>query len=197
MDMLDALGIYQTLEAPSMREMHGEFAGHVCKQSFPLFTLASHVALTNPVLGWWLGKAFRPTSDTLGRGYNAFRHVFGVTQRFPMQVALAPSRLDGRPAYHLVYRAYHSLLGDLHVVDELRRVREGLYLGLGTAGKPWSSLRRFPALFVLSGPVADYRGDIGRERASFELTDELFTLASTQGGRAGASSQPEPTAAPH
>ena len=179
----DALALYGRLPSPTMQEMHGEFAGYISKQALPLLRLSGQLALRNPVLGYWMGKAFRPISDTLGRGYNPFRHVGGVSQHFAMQVALAPSRHDGKPAFQLVYRAFHSLLGDVHALDEVRRVHEGLYLGLGTAGWPHSGLRRFPALFVLAGPIGPYRGDVGRERASFRLEDELPTARQALEGR--------------
>ena len=124
------------------------------------------VVLDNP-LRHWLCKAFRPVDADSGRGYNTFDERGKVVQRYPMKTLVAPSRFDGKPAYQLIYRHYHSLCGSVHMVDEVRRVAPGLYLGLGTYG-PTPALRRIPYPFVLIGPQADYRGDIGRERKHFQ-----------------------------
>lgn len=100
-------------------------------------------------------------------------HGAGRTLRtFPMRTVQAPSVLDGRPSYQLVYAAFDSPLGYVRVVDELWRLQDGIYLGIGAAGfAPWQ--RRVPFPFLLQGPVAPYERDIGWARRSFDITQAL------------------------
>ena len=174
----ELLTLFKTLEAPTIAEMHGEYSASLLKQPTLLATVIGRLNLNNPLMsGTWLCKAFRPLSASEGRGYNGFRHFGRITRRFPMQTLIAPSRYDGRPAYQLVYRAYHSMSGDLHMVDEVRRVAPRVYLGIGTWG--FSSAQRLvPLPFLLTGPDAAYRGDVGKPRARFELSSEIPALNS-------------------
>ena len=110
-----------------------------------------------------------------GRGYNTLRNFGRDTVQGPMVTLIAPSRFDGKPAYQLVYRAFHSICGFVHMVDEVRRVERPIprdrHRGLYQRPAPHT-----PAL-LLSGPVAPYKKDVGRERAGFELASELPGLA--------------------
>jgi hypothetical protein len=58
------------------------------------------------------------------------------------------------------------------MVDEIRRVGPGLYLGIGTAGFIRAQRMR-PMPFELMGPQSPYAGDIGRARDGFDLQREL------------------------
>jgi hypothetical protein len=177
----ELLTLFQTLEAPGLEEMHGEYAAETLQQPNVLASVSGRYLLNSPLYpGKWLSKAFRPVSDRGGRGYNSFRHFGRLVQRFPMTTLTAPSRYDRRPAFQLVYRRYESLFGTLHMVDELRRLEAGRYLGIGTFGFT-DAQRRTPYPFLLTGPVAPYRGDIGTERAGFSVESELPALS----GRGG------------
>ncbi len=165
--------LFQTLGAPGLEEMHGEYAAQTLQQPNVLATLSGRYGLNSPLYpGKWLSKAFRPMSNCGGRGYNSFRHFGRVVQRFPMATLIAPSRYDRRPAFQLVYRAYKSMFGALHMVDEVRRLETGQYLGIGTFGFT-DAQRRIPYPFLLTGPVAPCAGDIGEERMGFRVEDEL------------------------
>jgi len=163
----ELLDLFQTLDAPSIAEMHGEYAARLLRQPGPVAHLVGHGLVSNPIMRW-LCKAFRPVDAESGRGYNTFRIAGRVVQRFPMQTRLAPSRYDGKPAYHLIYGAYRSLCGDIHMVDEVRQLARGVYLGMGTWGFT-DSQRRIALPFLLEGPVDKYRGDIGELRSGFEV----------------------------
>lgn len=163
----ELLDLFRTLEAPPISEMHGEYAARLLRQPAVLAQVLGHGLLSNP-LAPWLCKAFRPVDGDSGRGYNTFRIGGRVVQRFPMQTRLAPSRYDGKPAYHLIYGAYESLCGDIHMVDEVRQLARGVYLGIGTWGFT-DRQRRIALPFLLEGPVGVYRGDIGEPRRGFTV----------------------------
>ena len=171
----EILELFMTLGAPALSEMQGEYTAMLLRQPSVLATIAGKVSVSNPILpGKWLCKSFRPVDEKTGRGYNTFKHLGRVVQRFPMQTLIAPSRYDGKPAYQLVYRAYESLCGDMHMVDEVRRLSRTAYLGIGTWGFT-KAQRRIALPFLLTGPVSAYRGDIGVER-DFLLGDEVPAL---------------------
>jgi hypothetical protein len=161
----ELLDVFANLEAPCVAEMQGEYAARLLAQPFRLAAVIGRTALENP-LQPWLSKAFRQIDDVSGRGYNTFLQAGHIVQRFPMRTLMAPSRFDGLTAYQLVYRHFHSACGAIHMVDEVRRAAPGLYLGMGTYGFT-DGQRRIPYPFLLEGPVAAYRGDIGRERKRF------------------------------
>lgn len=171
----EVVALFRTLECPGIEEMRGEYRARLLRQPGQLAEMSGRALLSNP-LAPWLCKAFRPVDGRTGRGYNTFRVLGRVVQRFPMQTRVAPSRYDERPAYQLIYGAYRSLCGDIHMVDEVRRLSQGLYLGIGTWG--FSERQRgVPLPFTLEGPVAPYRGDIGTERPGFVVgTREIPAL---------------------
>lgn len=163
----ELLKLFATLEAPTIEEMDGEYAAHLLAQPGWIATSVGHMATSN-LLGSWRCKAFRPLDADSGCGYNGFAFRGRVIQRYPMRTLVAPSRFDGRPAYYLVYRYFRSLCGDINMVDEVRRVAPGLYLGIGTWGYTRAQ-RQVPYPFLLEGPEAPYRRDIGRARHHFSI----------------------------
>ncbi|MFF0490951.1 hypothetical protein ACFYTQ_18180 [Nocardia sp. NPDC004068] len=165
LDTSDLLARYLTLEAPAISEIDGEYRATLLAQPNLFAVVTGKVAVANP-LGPWLCKGFRPVDDENGRGYNTFDELGRIRQRYPMRTLVAPSRYDGAPAYTLIYRAYLSACGAIHMVDEVRRAAPGVYLGMGTWGFT-DAQRRVPRPFLLTGPVGPYRGDVGRERPAF------------------------------
>jgi hypothetical protein len=159
--------LFSTLQAPTIEEMHGEYAASMLSQPNPLATLAG-LSLSNPLLPWQ-SKAFRPVDQHTGRGYNTFLLGSKTIQLYPMHTLIAPSRYDGQPAYQLVYRYFHSLCGAINMVDEIRKLDEGRYLGIGTWGFN-KKQRQIPYPFLLQGPHHPYRSDIGRIRTGFQAS---------------------------
>ena len=162
----ELVSLFAQMDAPDIGEMHGEYAARMLAQPSRLADVIGGVSLDNPWLHW-LCKAFRPVDANNGRGYNTFQQRGQLVQRYPMNTLIAPSRFDGKPAYQLIYRHYHSVCGSLNMVDEVRRAAPGVYLGLGTYGLT-NAMRHTPYPFVLVGPQGDYRGDIGRPRKNFQ-----------------------------
>ena len=146
----DALQLFGTLSAPSMREMRGEFRAELLDQGTRSWTLAALLVVHFP--GRWLAKAFTPTGDDEGHGYNVFVRGPRIVREVRMRTYLGPSKYDGRPSYHLDYRAHQGgFVGTMR--DEVRKLSDGLYLGIGEVG--WRPLRR-RSPFVLQGPVAPF-----------------------------------------
>lgn len=167
LDARQLLELFTTLESPTLDEMNGEYDAAMLSPVSFLATIWWPASLYNPIWpGRWRGKAFRPVNESVGRGYNLFRHFGRVVQRFPMRTEIVASRYDGRPAFQLDYRAYRSVCGTTNMIDEVRRVRPGVYLLMGTFGFTQEQ-RRAANPFVLTGPVAPYRGDLGVERAGY------------------------------
>jgi hypothetical protein len=163
----ELLALFETLEVPSIAEMNGEYAASLLRQPNVLASISGWATVVNPLMPW-LCKSFRPVDEDTGRGYNTFKRMGRVIQKFPMQTIIAPSRYDGKPAYTLVYRAFQSFCGDINMVDEVRRLGEGLYLGMGTWG--FSNRQRRVALpFLLEQTPHAYRGDIGKVRKGFVI----------------------------
>jgi hypothetical protein len=173
----DLLELFKRLECPTIAEMNGEFRGEQLRAPGLVSTLVSVGFTNNPLLfGKWLSKSFRPVDAEHGRGYNTLRNLGHTIRTGPMRTLIAPSRYDGKPAYQLVYRAFHSVCGFVHMVDEVRRLDAGRYLGIGTIGFT-EGQRRVPLPFLLSGPVGPYIADLGRERTGFEVASDLPALA--------------------
>lgn len=174
----DALmALFETLPAPTIEEMNGEFNAQMLTQRTRLVDLGWRASIYNPLWpGIWVGKAFRPVDETSGRGYNYFRvGTDEIVQRFPMKTVIAPSRYDRKPAYQLVYRAYHSACGFVNMTDEVRKLSDGNYLLIGTAGFT-AKQRHYDSFFLLQGPVRPYRGDVGRPRQNLSLAREIPQL---------------------
>lgn len=176
MSFKELMALFARLSAPQLSAMNGEFAAALLAQPGALAQFIGNLTVNNPLMpGRWLCKAFRPVSAQSGRGYNAFAHLGRKVQRYPMQTLIAPSRYDARPAYTLVYAAFPSMCGAIHMVDEVRQVVPGLYLGIGTWG--FTHRQRQVALpFVLKGPVAPYAGDIGTAKHGFDVRQEIPAL---------------------
>ena len=165
MSVPDLIGLFKTLEAPTIVEMDGEFDATLLRQPSVFATLSGAVMVRNP-LSPWRAKAFRPVDATGGRGYNTFRPVFASqdVRMYPMLTAIARSRYDGRPVYQLDYRPFDTLNGRINMIDEIRRVKPGLYLGFGTWGLS-ARQQMIPLPFSLVGPARPYVGDVGSERS--------------------------------
>lgn len=173
----ELLSLFQDLEAPAVDEMNGDYAATLLRQPGALAEIGGFLAVGLP---WksWLSKGFRPVSETEGCGYNSFRRFGRTVQQFPMRTLVAPSRYDGRPSYTLVYSAYRSTCGAMNMVDEVRRVDDGLYLGIGTWGYS-NRQRQVPLPFALCDTGRPYTGDIGGAKKDFVLSErEIPALAS-------------------
>lgn len=146
-----SLELFRSLPAPTVEEMRGEYRAELLDQGSPAWLwLASFFVHQR---GLWLAKAFCPTGADRGHGYNLFLVRGRLRRGTRMRTFVAPSRLDGHPAYVLDYAPHNrGVLGTMR--DEVRKIADGLYLGVGTVG--WGRWMRRPSPFVLEGPVAAF-----------------------------------------
>ena len=87
--------LFTTLEAPEMEEMNGEYEGYLLDHGSYVLHLMSLMYLSNPVSGWWLGKAFKPLGADTGHGYNMHTKRGKVTRGFRMRTEIIQNGFDG------------------------------------------------------------------------------------------------------
>ena len=104
---------------------------------------------TGPVAWWlrtfgasrhfpWEGKSFKSHNNDVGEGINRV-NFFGKRRWFPFKTRFAASFLDGRPTFLLDYSGPRNPPFIRSIVDEVREVAPGLYMGpaaLLVRGKP-------------------------------------------------------------
>jgi len=181
------IGLFHQLVAPEVNEMKGEYRAYLLDSGNSFNRCLGMITLYF-IWGAWIGKAFEPLSNRNGHGYNPFstclpeihenifhacldrfihtlRHLFirdsceeRTVRIIRNKTHIGPSMFDNRTSFHLVYRDYNAFpVSTMH--DEVRRVNDALYLGLGiltvTGGK------RNPFPFVLMGPPDPWAGPDG------------------------------------
>jgi hypothetical protein len=152
--------LFKKLPCPTMQEMQGEFRGYLLNTGPFWFIrdICAHFALNSHFShGRWLGKGFESVSEKEGRGYNFYLKFWNVNYVYPMKTYIGKSVYDGKDEFELDYTVYYSMAGFINMVDEVRRVNNDLYLGIGTWGyfRKW---RRIPWFFALTGPRGRYAG---------------------------------------
>ena len=177
------MDLFRRLDAPAMAEMHGEYRAALLDSGYVINRLLSRQYL---YLTWgnWQHKAFEPTDDRHGHGYNTFittepdlhenyfialfmkiisilKSFFRAnnTQRLARimlnQTAMVSSVFDGRPSFELSYKAYNTFFTNT-MTDEVRKINSTLYLGIGRLTVTFGKYNFMP--FVLMGPPDPWVG---------------------------------------
>lgn len=150
----DLIALWQTLPAPDLQELNGEYLARSLDIDGNVKRLVALV-MTNRK-GIWLGKAFFPTGKDGGDGYNYWMHPRkGVVRAMPMKTYIGQSNLDANLSFFVDYS--HGRRGvSARGRDEVRKIRDDLYFGLGyilgPGGKPAS-----PYGFLLEGPALPFQ----------------------------------------
>ena len=153
------LSVFRELDAPEVLEMDGEFRATLLDQGAWVHNFITIVAFNMP--GIWISKSFYPLSETDGRGYNSFRVGANIKKTYPMRTYVGPSRLDGKPSYHLDYGTLNksNVASFTKLAGEVRKYDDAVYLGIGTADFGFSRLRREQP-FVLEGSPGDFDASV-------------------------------------
>lgn len=148
----DAVQLFGELSPPPFDEMDGEYRGSLLDQGPAVMLWVASIAVH--LKGRWCAKAFRSEGDERGRGYNVFVMRDRVVRGTRMRTDIGPSRFDGRPSFRIDYSPFmKGPLGTMR--DEVRKVSDGLYLGMSVGGYGrW--MKRRPFAFVLEGPVGSF-----------------------------------------
>jgi hypothetical protein len=152
--------LYLTLPCPTVQEMKGEFKGHLLdtgKFRFIKKPLSFFALDFNVFHGKWLGKGFTNTSETKGHGYNSYKKFGKIIHVLPMKTCISSSIYDRKDVFELDYTVYHSQAGYVNMIDEVRKINDDLYLGIGNWGY-FEKQRMIPFFFALSGPRGPYVG---------------------------------------
>jgi len=147
--------LYYAASAPSFHDFRGEFAAVTVDVGILAYGAAYFTHhFFGP--GRWEGKAFNPSGKERGYGYNIFRDAGGKVYRTrKMDTEIGPSDYDGKPAFKLNYGSYNS--GSVQSMrDEIRRINDRLFLGLGYMALGGGKIN--PAPFALVGPAKAWVG---------------------------------------
>ncbi len=165
----EVLDIWKTLPAPEPEELSGEYAGHVHDGGdLELRKLRDAFFYDEESeLGSWIGKAYASKTDGTGEGYNSWGRPGGIVTRylrFATEIGL--SHLDGRASLIMYYGRFNNYSGNMDLIDEIRRLDDGAYLGIYTATEAISGFsiirpgnkRSEPDVFGLTGPIGPWVG---------------------------------------
>lgn len=152
----DIFQLFLAAKAPTLAEMNGEFKAELVNAG-ALGFFANWYSHNVMGPGYWLGKAFQAETVTKGHGYNLFKgdEIKPVLRTMRMETAIASSEYDEKPSMFLIYAKYNDGLNH-SMKDEIRRINDKLYLGLGGLG--WSGGSLNPAPFLLVGPPGPWVG---------------------------------------
>ncbi|MCE7736137.1 MAG: hypothetical protein GPJ54_14740 [Candidatus Heimdallarchaeota archaeon] len=147
--------IFMASPAPQIDDLEGEYqAGN-----FNAGVLAAFVNFfTNHFFGKgkWVGKGFQ-VSGEVGEGYNVFDHIEGSNRHRRFKTHVGMSNIDGRQSFHLVYREFNKGIRVSSMHDEVRKVNDKLYIGMGSTA--WGLGFRNPSPFYIVGPSTPLEAD--------------------------------------
>jgi len=155
--------LWRQLPAPALKEMNGHYMGIGPQSDRPDIqkSYAAFMYDASSARGAWQGKAFHPLTATTGEGYNRWRFAGGrISRNLRMATRIDKSIIDGKPAYILDYPAMNPRST---LVDELRRLEDGIYFGAATVaqqgGPNGNGTRGRIDMFILIGPTDEWVGE--------------------------------------
>ena len=151
------IALWSQAPAAPMAELNGHYMGLVPNHGDVENQLGTGDYMYNEASprGFWLGKAYQATSATEGVGYNRWRLPGGkVVRNGRFATKMGTSLIDGKPALMMYYGAYNQ---DSTLVDEIRKLNDYVYLGLGST-EAADGTRSEPGHFMLVGPTDEWVG---------------------------------------
>ncbi|MCX2819131.1 hypothetical protein EGH25_07170 [Haladaptatus sp. F3-133] len=122
-------GIYGEATAPSVGELEGKYDGTVLAGDIPLLDNPASVALANTFWLRWGGKKLDVVSDDLAEGTNWFDLGLTEFDAYPFEGKVVPATFDEGDCYVFDYDIPENTAPVRRVRDEVRKIRNGLYLG--------------------------------------------------------------------
>ena len=119
----DFQSLYSDLQIPSKTTMDGFYKGTFVGPAW--LRKAAGPALVMTGLGGWWGKQFYGD----GTAYNLVKKDGELRKKFPMKLVDIHSMIDGKPGLALHYNAENPFPWT-HIIDELRQLDPGTYLGM-------------------------------------------------------------------
>ena len=156
LDHESTVALWKTLPAAGMAELDGHYQGVIpnAGDTERQTRTSGFMYDEDSPRGYWLGKAYRPLTETEGEGYNRWRFADRtIVRNGRFATRMGPSLIDGNPSYIMDYSAFN----DTTLVDEIRRLDEGVYLGVGTTATEDGG-RSAPGHFALVGPTDEWIG---------------------------------------
>ncbi len=148
--------LFYAASAPRYEEMNGEYRSMMAGGGLLGPASNLYVAyLFGP--GHWEGKGFSPIE---GFGYNIFRKSTEGKDTFArskkMKTSIKKSSYDDRESFHLDYSAYKNGILLHSMRDEIRKINDRLYIGMGAMAASGGTLNPMP--FVLYGSPEKWKG---------------------------------------
>ncbi len=148
--MSDLDRFFNEKNVPNFDEIEGETAGAILSfnPKNPLWLqLLIRITLKSP-LGQWSGKKFITPfgRDKKGYGTNLFKNKI-PPDLFKFDTYIKDAYVDGEACLSFDYRRHG--LSFFGLVDDVRRIRDGLLLGKAYLKFPWKSQMWFVGYFVL------------------------------------------------
>ena len=157
MSRTEIIDLWMAAPAPDFTKFKGHYMGLVPNAGDETRRMATDARMfdENSELGYWLGKAYMPTTATTGEGYNRWRFADGeIVRNLRFGTAAGTSLIDGKPALMMYYGHYDE---DSTLIDEIRQLSHDVFLGMGTT-ETEDGGRSEPGHFVLVGPTDEWVG---------------------------------------
>ena len=153
----EIIELWKAAPAADMAELNGHYMGLVPNSGDPERRMATDARMydENSEIGFWLGKAYMPSTVTTGEGYNRWRYPGGkVVRNMQFSTEMGTSLIDGKPSLLMYYGAYNA---ESTLIDEIRKLDDYVYLGVGTTELEDGG-RSEPGHFMLLGPTDEWVG---------------------------------------
>jgi len=121
--------IYRKATTPAVPELEGRYEGAVLAGELPLMDSPAAVRVANSPLLRWGGKKIDLVSENLAEGKNWFDLGLFEVDGYPFEGRLVPAEFGSGDCYVLDYDVPENLPPVNRVRDEVKKLRDGLYLG--------------------------------------------------------------------